>query len=195
MRTTLKRWNRAGRRASMATAIPPRRRSSARWGATSRPSRRGGRSSGSIFRGLRLARARGSRDRRRRRRWGLSLRPRDPQGRRPRTPGLIKKTETNGDLQTVPPAGAAGDRARRRLRRPRRDRGTNPYAGSNSDTLMLLRADPTNNTLSLLSFPRDLCVHIYCNGQHGPDAGPDQRGVGGLRQQRPGRGRSTRSST
>ena len=42
--------------------------------------------------------------------------------------------------------------------------GANPYAGSNSDTLMLLRADPTNNTLSLLSFPRDLYVPIYCSG-------------------------------
>ncbi len=38
------------------------------------------------------------------------------------------------------------------------------YAGSNSDTLMLLRADPTNDTLSLLSFPRDLVVPIYCSG-------------------------------
>ena len=42
--------------------------------------------------------------------------------------------------------------------------GPNPYAGSNSDTLMLLRADPTNDTLSLLSFPRDLWVNIYCHG-------------------------------
>src|SRR3954464_10069530 len=42
--------------------------------------------------------------------------------------------------------------------------GANPYAGSNSDTLMLLRADPTNNTLSLLSFPRDLYVNVYCHG-------------------------------
>jgi len=42
--------------------------------------------------------------------------------------------------------------------------GTNPYAGSNSDTLMLLRADPRTNTLSLLSFPRDLYVNIYCHG-------------------------------
>ena len=42
--------------------------------------------------------------------------------------------------------------------------GANPYAGSNSDTLMLLRADPRNNTLSLLSFPRDLWVSIYCHG-------------------------------
>jgi LCP family protein required for cell wall assembly len=42
--------------------------------------------------------------------------------------------------------------------------GKDPYAGSNSDTLMLLRADPTNNTLSVLSFPRDLWVHIYCHG-------------------------------
>jgi LCP family protein required for cell wall assembly len=42
--------------------------------------------------------------------------------------------------------------------------GTNSYAGSNSDTLMLLRADPKNDTLSLLSFPRDLWVPIYCQG-------------------------------
>jgi LCP family protein required for cell wall assembly len=42
--------------------------------------------------------------------------------------------------------------------------GANPYAGSNSDTLMLLRADPKTNTLSLLSFPRDLYVNIYCHG-------------------------------
>jgi LCP family protein required for cell wall assembly len=42
--------------------------------------------------------------------------------------------------------------------------GKNPYAGSNSDTLMLLRANPQNNTLSLLSFPRDLYVPIYCHG-------------------------------
>jgi LCP family protein required for cell wall assembly len=42
--------------------------------------------------------------------------------------------------------------------------GTNSYAGSNSDTLMLLRANPKNNTLSLLSFPRDLNVPIYCKG-------------------------------
>jgi LCP family protein required for cell wall assembly len=45
-----------------------------------------------------------------------------------------------------------------------KSRGANPYAGSNSDTLMLLRADPRNNTLSLLSFPRDLWVNIYCHG-------------------------------
>jgi LCP family protein required for cell wall assembly len=42
--------------------------------------------------------------------------------------------------------------------------GNNPYAGSNSDTLMLLRADPRTNTLSLLSFPRDLYVNVYCHG-------------------------------
>ena len=42
--------------------------------------------------------------------------------------------------------------------------GSNPYAGSNSVSLMLLRADPRNNKLSLLSFPRDFYVPIYCNG-------------------------------
>ena len=28
---------------------------------------------------------------------------------------------------------------------------------------MLIRADPQNKTISLLSFPRDLTVPIYCN--------------------------------
>jgi LCP family protein required for cell wall assembly len=37
-------------------------------------------------------------------------------------------------------------------------------ADSRSDTLMLVRADPQQNTLSLMSFPRDLVVPIYCNG-------------------------------
>ena len=32
-----------------------------------------------------------------------------------------------------------------------------------SDTIMLVRADPTNKTISLLSFPRDLTVPIYCS--------------------------------
>lgn len=78
------------------------------------------------------------------------------------TPG-IKKIETNGDLK-VPKASepaialVAGYDVRGA------PKGPNPYAGSNSDTLMLLRADPTNNTLSLLSFPRDLYVNIYCHG-------------------------------
>jgi LCP family protein required for cell wall assembly len=46
----------------------------------------------------------------------------------------------------------------------RAGQGTKSYAGSNSDTLMLVRADPVNHTLSLLSLPRDLYVPIYCNG-------------------------------
>jgi LCP family protein required for cell wall assembly len=36
-------------------------------------------------------------------------------------------------------------------------------AESRSDTIMLVRADPQNHTLSLLSFPRDLMVSIYCD--------------------------------
>src|SRR6185437_2593080 len=39
---------------------------------------------------------------------------------------------------------------------------------SRSDTIMLVRGDPTNNTLSLMSFPRDLQVPIYCNGSDVP---------------------------
>jgi LCP family protein required for cell wall assembly len=34
-----------------------------------------------------------------------------------------------------------------------------------SDTLMLIRADPQRDTLSMLSFPRDLWVEIHCPGQ------------------------------
>ena len=36
-------------------------------------------------------------------------------------------------------------------------------SASRSDTVMLVRADPQLKTLSLLSFPRDLVVPIYCN--------------------------------
>ncbi len=41
-------------------------------------------------------------------------------------------------------------------------------SGSRSDTLMLVRADPQQNTLSLFSFPRDLVVPIYCKDQTTP---------------------------
>jgi LCP family protein required for cell wall assembly len=34
-----------------------------------------------------------------------------------------------------------------------------------SDTLMLVRADPTTDTISMLSFPRDLHVEIHCPGR------------------------------
>ncbi len=34
----------------------------------------------------------------------------------------------------------------------------------NTDTMMLVRADPATHTISLLSFPRDLNVPIYCAG-------------------------------
>ena len=37
-------------------------------------------------------------------------------------------------------------------------------AASRSDTLMLIRADPKNQTISLLSFPRDLQAEIICPG-------------------------------
>jgi LCP family protein required for cell wall assembly len=36
---------------------------------------------------------------------------------------------------------------------------------SRSDTVMLIRADPVTKTISLLSFPRDLTVPIYCPAQ------------------------------
>ena len=40
--------------------------------------------------------------------------------------------------------------------------GDGTAVGSRSDTIMLVRADPTTKTISLLSFPRDLIVPIYC---------------------------------
>jgi LCP family protein required for cell wall assembly len=43
-------------------------------------------------------------------------------------------------------------------------------SGSRSDTIMLVRADPQQNTLSLFSFPRDLVVPIYCHDQTTPVA-------------------------
>src|SRR5438034_404399 len=47
-------------------------------------------------------------------------------------------------------------------------------APSRSDTMMLIRADPTTNTISLLSFPRDLDVPIWCPGRtaSGSNNGP-----------------------
>ena len=42
-----------------------------------------------------------------------------------------------------------------------------------SDTLMLVRADPRTKSISLLSFPRDLDVPIYCS-ENGPAHGPDR---------------------
>jgi LCP family protein required for cell wall assembly len=40
--------------------------------------------------------------------------------------------------------------------------GVESAGPSRSDTLMLIRADPLTKTISLLSFPRDLAVPIYC---------------------------------
>ena len=45
----------------------------------------------------------------------------------------------------------------------RADEGRN--TPSRSDTLMLVRADPGQKTISLLSFPRDLSVEIHCPGR------------------------------
>lgn len=40
--------------------------------------------------------------------------------------------------------------------------GDETRVGARSDTVMLVRADPSTKTISLLSFPRDLIVPIYC---------------------------------
>jgi LCP family protein required for cell wall assembly len=45
-------------------------------------------------------------------------------------------------------------------------------APSRSDTMMLIRADPVTKTISLLSFPRDLIVPIWCPGKNGAAAVP-----------------------
>jgi LCP family protein required for cell wall assembly len=37
--------------------------------------------------------------------------------------------------------------------------------GSRSDTIMLLRADPVTNSISMLSFPRDLQAELWCDGK------------------------------
>ena len=47
---------------------------------------------------------------------------------------------------------------------------------SRSDTMMLIRADPVTKTISLLSFPRDLVVPIYCAGRNGGPAVPEGSG-------------------
>ncbi|HEY3543990.1 MAG TPA: LCP family protein [Gaiellaceae bacterium] len=49
-------------------------------------------------------------------------------------------------------------------------KGSDAAAGqeSRSDTIMLVRGDPTNDTLSIMSFPRDLTVPIYCGGSDAP---------------------------
>src|SRR5262249_46214205 len=46
------------------------------------------------------------------------------------------------------------------------DHRANEAAGtpSRSDTIMLIRADPSTKSISLLSFPRDLAVPIVCPG-------------------------------
>ena len=66
------------------------------------------------------------------------------------------------DLATVPPPSQA---ATALVVGYDQRAGANGFSAkdSRSDTLMLIRADPQNDTLSLLSFPRDLQVPIYCN--------------------------------
>ena len=36
---------------------------------------------------------------------------------------------------------------------------------SRSDTVMLIRTDPSNHTVSMMSFPRDMIVNVHCPGQ------------------------------
>ena len=86
------------------------------------------------------------------------------------------------------PAGPCGDRARDRLR----PAGGQEFSDvSRSDTVMLIRADPATKTISLLSFPRDLGVPIYCpkSGNVRSACRPDQPGLRRLRRDRDARHR------
>jgi LCP family protein required for cell wall assembly len=51
-------------------------------------------------------------------------------------------------------------------------RTTDGDSSSRSDTMMLIRADPVTKTISLLSFPRDLVVPLYCPSKGGGAAVP-----------------------
>ncbi|HEY6962829.1 MAG TPA: LCP family protein [Gaiellaceae bacterium] len=50
-------------------------------------------------------------------------------------------------------------------------RGVESNRPSLSDTIMLARADPSTHTISLLSFPRDLLVPIYCGSSSSDKVG------------------------
>jgi len=79
------------------------------------------------------------------------------------------------------PHTAAGKAAEARLNPPKSaaialvigydHRAGDGNSPSRSDTMMLIRADPVTNTISLLSFPRDLVVPIYCPGKGGTTVG------------------------
>jgi LCP family protein required for cell wall assembly len=71
----------------------------------------------------------------------------------------VKAAETT--LDGVPPADQA---AIALVIGYDRRHGESEGTPSRSDTLMLLRADPQTDTISMLSFPRDLVVEIQCPG-------------------------------
>jgi LCP family protein required for cell wall assembly len=54
-------------------------------------------------------------------------------------------------------------------------KGIESAGPSRSDTMMLVRADPITKTISLLSFPRDLLVTLYCPDKSGNPV-PEGRG-------------------
>jgi LCP family protein required for cell wall assembly len=81
-------------------------------------------------------------------------------------------------VASVAPRSEAVKRAAKRLNTPLpnqpatalvigfdRRKGEPAGAAYRSDTLMLVRADPQNKTISMLSFPRDLLVEIRCPGR------------------------------
>jgi LCP family protein required for cell wall assembly len=76
----------------------------------------------------------------------------------PRT-AAVKKAQK--DLQAVPPPSQAATALVVGYDQ-RAGAGGFGAKDSRSDTLMLIRADPQQDTLSLLSFPRDLNVTIHC---------------------------------
>ncbi len=86
--------------------------------------------------------------------------------------------------QLLPPRTKETEKTRRTLALPapgkpaialvlgydKRFKGSGAGDPSRSDTIMLIRMDPAKKTMTLLSFPRDLQVPIYCPGhQYLPD--------------------------
>src|ERR1051325_1571723 len=77
-------------------------------------------------------------------------------------PRSVQVKKAQGDLKQVPAASAAATAlvvGYDKRARADKNLGREWLSG----TIMLIRADPQLGTLSLLSFPRDLVVPIYCN--------------------------------
>src|ERR671911_291235 len=72
--------------------------------------------------------------------------------------GLGRAAPAGGESRTILPPGVASPVSMYR-------KSDGKGSPSRSDTLMLMRADPATDSISLLSFPRDMLVEIRCPGQ------------------------------